>query len=145
MLMGSEVVVSTEENLQRAINRHLELLVRAGNLTQRILDLARGQSYRAVTGELENRERLINIVFEVQKKIERSVKIIPPSVYSDVIDQRIKNWQREVDGWVECIVEVDREILECLNYGKNQAKREISSTHKCQVVHKKYSLSLLKK
>ena len=143
--MGSEVVVSTEENLQRAINRHLELLARAGSLTQRILDLARGQSHRAVAGELENRERLVNIVFEVQKKIERSVKIIPPSVYSDVIDERIKNWQREVDGWVECIVEVDREILEYLDYAKNQAQQEISSTHKCQVVHKKYSLSLLKK
>ena len=136
---------SISTTLKCAVQRHLECLQKVVHLAQRMLQLAKKKNYNEVALESENRSRLINIVDSIQGKIERSVKTIPPEVYSEEIKLTIKQWQDELNRLAQVIFEVDQEILECLNHGKDQIKQELSSTYKSKIVHEKYIFSSTKK
>ena len=142
--MPSTPPSSTLKNLKTAIKRHLDLMGKAIHLTQSMVEAAKKDDHKALTKKSENRKRLVGLIGHIQEKIERSIKVIPQEVYSVKIESNIQRWQNKFNRAIQRILEMDQEILECLNSSKNKIKQELSSNYKNKVAHEKYNLSTLK-
>ena len=137
--------IGTEANLIKAVDSHLKMLNEAIKCSEQISKYAVEGDFQRVEAETMNRERLINIVGYVQGRIERAVKIIPPSVYNDKIAQTLNNWQEETSKAIKRITDIDTQVMELLKNSKQEVTKELGSVYKNKESHKGYNLNNVKR
>lgn len=118
---------STSENLKTAITTHLNMLDEVIKSSRSILAYSEKGDVQRLEAESNNRQRVINIVEYVQTRIEKSVKVIPPSVFNEEISQTLNNWQKSLGEKIQEIADIDNQLMRSIEANKNQIKDEISS------------------
>ena len=66
--MSEKIHPIIQDNIKHSIDNNLKILNKIICLSQAILGLSQEKNYQDITKELENRNRLINIVKYTQKK-----------------------------------------------------------------------------
>lgn len=121
------------------IQQHLSMLDLALKSSEQIKNHASREELDAVVNETENRERIINVVTALQRKIENSVNELDASnVTSDDINL-LKSWFNDLNIWSEKMLALDRETVELLGQQKDSTTREIAMIFKNKEVFKNYN------
>jgi hypothetical protein len=121
------------------IQQHLSMLDLALKSSEQIKNHASREELDAVVNETENRERIINVVTALQRKIENSVNELDASnVTSDDINL-LKSWFNDLNIWSEKMLALDRETVELLGQQKDSTTREIAMIFKNKEVFKSYN------
>jgi hypothetical protein len=121
------------------IQQHLSMLDLALKSSEQIKYHANREELDAVVNETENRERIINVVTALQRKIENSVNELDASnVTSDDINL-LKSWFNDLNIWSEKMLALDRETVELLGQQKDSTTREIAMIFKNKEVFKSYN------
>jgi hypothetical protein len=121
------------------IQQHLSMLDLALKSSELIKNHAGREELDAVVSETENRERVINIVTALQRKIENSVnELDASSITADDINL-LKSWFNDLNIWSEKMLALDRETVELLGQQKDSTTREIAMIFKNKEVFKSYN------
>lgn len=132
------------EFLENLINLHLKFLENAEHSSQQILRMAKEGQLNDLTEETTNRERIFNVIGQVQDKIDRSLKTLKVDEINNNYKDLLKSWKTKFDEKVNQINEIDQEILSLLDATKNQTTQEIATVHSNREKFKGYNLSNLK-
>ncbi len=132
------------EFLENLVSLHLKFLENAEHSSRQILKLAQANLLNDLTEETANRERVFNVVAQVQDKIDRSLKTLKVDEINSNYKDLIQNWKTQFDAIVSRINEIDQEILTVLIATKNQTTQEIATVHSNIEKFKGYNLSNLK-
>ncbi len=121
------------------IQQHLSMLDLAVKSSELIRNHASREELEAVVSETENRERIINVVTTLQRKIENNVNELDASnVTADDINL-LKSWFNDLNIWSEKMLALDRETVELLGQQKDSTTREIAMIFKNKEVFKSYN------
>lgn len=118
---------STAENLKEAIDTHLKMLDEVIKSSRLILSYSDQGDVDRIEAETKNRNRVINIVEYIQNRIEKSVKIIPPTVYNQEISQSLNNWQTSMADKIQTIADIDTQLIKSIEANKSEIRDEITS------------------
>ena len=129
----------TSDNLKRLCSRHLKMLKETFSCSKTILNYAVVSDLDNVIYEIENRERLINIVGYIQAKVESIISNEDSMTVAEVTS--IKDWNFYVDSELKKITECDNLILNVLEGNKSEISKEISKVFKSRLNVKKYNLT----
>jgi hypothetical protein len=130
--------------LFESIQQHLSLLDLALNSSANILFLASNQETDLVITETENRERLINVISELQHHIEQKISALNPVELQGDSIMILKSWFADLSIWSDKLIEMDKATVEYLNQQKEDTTKEIANIFKNKESHKGYSQSLKK-
>ena len=126
------------------IQQHLSMLELALKSSEQIKNHAAREELEAVVSETENRERIINVVAELQRKIENSINVIDASLVTAEDINILKSWFSDLGVWSEKMLALDRETVELLGQQKDNTTKEIAMIFKNKEVFKGYNHGLKK-
>lgn len=109
---------------------------------QRILRSCSEGTLEQVELLIENRERMLNQLAELQASIESEANQL---TLSDELLDLLRTWLNDLNLWVERFIEHDRSIILDLTHLKEQTTREIATIYKAREGHKGYNLKSVKK
>ena len=121
------------------IQQHLSMLDLALKSSELIKNHASREELDAVVNETENRERIINIVTALQRKIENNVNELDASAITADDINLLKSWFNDLNIWSEKMLALDRETVELLGQQKDSTTREIAMIFKNKEVFKSYN------
>ena len=90
------------------------------------------QDISRLENTLQNRERLINQLAELQGRIEGMAE----KIHLDTL----KEWYDDLSSWSEKIQSIDQQFIDSLTDEKNSLSEEISQLLKSKLLLKKYDL-----
>lgn len=143
--MENQNIKSTSENLKEAVATHLKMLDEAIKSSKLILNYSESDDVERLEAEAKNRQRVINIVEYIQNRIERSVKVIPPTVYNQEISQTLNKWQNDMAKKIQTIADIDRQLMTSITNAKEKISEELSSLQPGKKVMKGYNLNNVKR
>jgi hypothetical protein len=123
------------------IQAHLSLLELALQSTTRIKTFAQIQDIDNVANETDNRERIINIVSQIQHKIEKQIDLLVASDLSEDSLPILKSWFHDLAYWSDKMTNTDAETVEILANQKDETTKEIVTIFKNKELFKGYNLS----
>lgn len=94
--------------------------------------------------EVNNRERLINIIEELQFKIEERLNSFFTQESLEESTPIIKAWANDLGLWYEKIGKIDDEINYALERMKEETSKEIGIIYRSKESFKGYNLNTLK-
>jgi hypothetical protein len=121
------------------IQQHLSMLDLALKSSEQIKNHAGREELDGVVNETENRERIINIVTELQRKIENSINILDASAVTAEDINILKSWFSDLSNWSERMLALDRETVELLGQQKENTTKEIAMIFRNKEVFKSYN------
>ena len=110
-----------------------------------LLILETSRDRESVFSRIENRDRLLNIVFQIQERIEAMLNIIDPSFVNEELTSKTRNWVNNLTLAITQIEELDQRIMVKLSDEKSELAKEISFLFKNKEKFKGYNLSNVKK
>jgi hypothetical protein len=123
------------------IQAHLSLLDLALNSTMRIKAFALIQDLESVANETENRERIINIVGQIQHKVEKQIDTLTsPELMNDSLPI-LKSWFQDLAIWTDRMTAIDADTVELLADQKEETTKEIVTIFKNKELFKGYNLT----
>ena len=126
------------------IQAHLSLLEVALHTSAKIKFFANLGDIDQVISETENRERLVNIIGQIQSVIENKIQALgPQDMQEDSLDI-LKTWFNDLSNWSEKMIEIDRETVELLDQQKENTTKEIATIFKNKEMFKGYNHSAKK-
>lgn len=134
-----------KEQVILQIMQHLTMMDKVISSTIIINHHAISDDINKVISEIENRERLLNIVQQLQTRIEEKISELIPSDISISYMDILKCWNNEINIWIEKTNEIDQNTTEILENQKEETTKEISTIFKIQEKFKGYNLADLKK
>jgi hypothetical protein len=127
------------DTLWENIQLHLSMLDLAVNSSQKIKNAAKSDNLDHVVSETENRERIVNVVELIQKKVENQINLLHPhDITSDEL-LILKAWFQDLNMLAEKMVTIDREAVEYLSQQKEDTTKEIAMIYKNKEVFKSYN------
>lgn len=132
------------ENLFEDIQSHLCMLDLALKSTELIRCFAQTENLDAVVEETENRERIVNVITQLQRKIEDKINLIDASTVNREGIMILKSWFHDLSVWSENMICIDRETVELLAQQKDNAGKEIALVFKNKELFKGYNHELKK-
>jgi len=121
------------------IQQHLSMLDLAVSSSEQIKNFAKNENLEAVINETENRERIVNIVGQIQRNIEDQINILnPEEIAADGITI-LKSWFNDLNILTEKMLSLDKETVEYLSQQKQGAAKEISLIFKNKEIIKSYN------
>jgi hypothetical protein len=123
------------------IQAHLSLLELALQSTIRIKACAQIQDLDNVANETDNRERIINIVAQIQHKIEKQIDLLVATDLSEDSLPILKSWFQDLAHWSDKMTNIDTETVEILANQKDETTKEIVTIFKNKELFKGYNLS----
>lgn len=133
------------EKLSQLIMKHRELMDMGTVCTNRILKASGEGRVDQADRESENRERLVNVIGNVQSAIEKEIQAMPLEGDSVELVNLVKAWNNDIEHWLEKISCLDREIIESLQNEKTKTTKEIASAYQNREKFKGYNLNNVKK
>jgi hypothetical protein len=127
--------------LMENIQAHLALLDLALQSSARIKSFATKKDIDGVTSETENRERIINIVGQIQSKIERQIDALAPGDLTPDSLPILKSWFQDLAHWSDKMTAIDSDTIELLADQKEETTKEIGTIFKNKELFKGYNLS----
>ena len=121
------------------IQEHLSMLDLAVSSSEQIKKFAQNENLEAVINETENRERIVNIVGQIQRNIEDQINLLNPAeIPADGITI-LKSWFNDLSILTEKMLTLDKETVEFLSQQKQGAAKEISLIFKNKEIIKSYN------
>ena len=123
------------------IQTHLSLLELALQSSIRIKAFAEKEDLDNVAIETDNRERVVNIVSQIQQKIELQIDQLTPT---DLVEDSLpilKAWFQDLASISDKMMSVDAETIEVLAIQKEETTKEIVTIFKNKEMFKGYNLS----
>lgn len=114
-------------------------------LSMKIFEAAEQENESRLTLESNNRERLINIIDQIQSKTEIMIKALPSSSLGQEFIDVLILWSQEVANWVEDVDQIDQKILDKLYTLKESTTKEIATIFKSRQQFKGYNLNSVRK
>jgi len=125
------------ENMQE----HLGLLDLALNSSQKIQSFAKLEDLNGVINETENRERLVNIIGQVQQVIENQINQLNAAELKSDDIMILKSWFQDLSFWSDKMIDQDKETVELLGQQKENTTKEIAHLFKNKEMFKGYNNS----
>lgn len=126
------------------IQAHLSLLEMSLESSSKIKAYATMNDLDQVINETENRERLVNIIGQIQSGIERKIQALgPQDLQEDSLDI-LRSWFQDLAIWSEKMIENDKETVELLNQQKDDTTKEIATIFKNKESIKGYNHTVKK-
>ncbi|MBT3583296.1 MAG: hypothetical protein HN509_00200 [Halobacteriovoraceae bacterium] len=133
------------QNINKLIIRHLQYLEQAKQLTCQVLHLSSAEDIDPVFREIENRDRLVQIIRQAQSQIEEAIENLTPDKITRGFVQVVKSWQADTDFWAEKVNEMDMQVVANLEIAKRKTSNEIAQVFSNKSKIKGYNLNDLKK
>ena len=130
------------KNLNRNIFFHVHALKKVSRITRSIINLLEDRKVDEAITQINNRERLLNIVFELHRSIESGISNTNQFLNDDY--EFLKAWARDVETWSNNQAIQNEEIEVMLVSIKKETTAEIASIFDKKSRHKGYDLSNLK-
>ena len=127
------------EELFEKIQEHLSMLDLAVASSQKIRNYAANEQLEGVVSETENRERIVNIVTQIQRGVEEKINLLNPSDVNDEGILILKSWFHDLSVWSEKMLTLDRETVELLGQQKENTTKEIALIFKNKEMFKGYN------
>lgn len=126
------------------IQSHLSLLELALQSTAHIKACALREDLDNVANETENRERIINIVSQIQHKIEKQIDLLAaPDLMEDSLPI-LKSWFQDLATLSDRMTSIDAQTVEVLAKQKEETTKEIVTIFKNKEMFKGYNLAAKK-
>ena len=127
------------EVLFENIQEHLAMLDLAVLSSEKIRTFAKDENLIAVVSETENRERIVNIVTQIQRKVEEQINLINADEVSKDDVLILKSWFQDLSIQSEKMLTYDRETVEFLGQQKDDTTKEIALIFKNKEIFKGYN------
>ncbi|MDO9183026.1 MAG: hypothetical protein Q7U04_11490 [Bacteriovorax sp.] len=127
------------ETLFENIQNHLSMLDLAVHSSEQIRNFAKNDNLEAVVSETENRERIINIVTQIQRKVEEQINLLETASLSNNDILILKAWFQDLSIMSERMLVCDREAVEFLGQQKENTTKEIALIFKNKEIFKGYN------
>lgn len=127
------------ETLFDNIQEHLTMLDLAVGSSEKIRNFAKNENVDGVVSETENRERIVNIVALIQRKVEEQINILNPSDINQDGLLILKAWFHDLSILTERMLVCDRETVEYLGQQKDDTTKEIALIFKNKEIFKGYN------
>lgn len=127
------------ETLFENIQEHLTMLDLAVGSSEKIRNFAKNENIDGVVSETENRERIVNIVALIQRKVEEQINILNPSDINQDGLLILKAWFQDLSILTERMLVCDRETVEFLGQQKDDTTKEIALIFKNKEIFKGYN------
>lgn len=121
------------KNINTKFSLMYDLIAKALQLTQNILEKSEQQDINQVVSLLDQRERLINVI----QKLEKELNEIPKELHA-------KYWTDEITDSLDLIKKYDDQIILNLEAAKINTHNEIANTFQNKEKIKGYNLNNLK-
>ena len=131
-------------NVTLAIQKHLSLRDAALDVSSKVLFFAENHEIEAINLEIENRERLVNLISDTQAEIERMITALNPVELNSDDFTILKLWFADLAKWSDKMLNIDNATLELLDQQKEETGKEIGAIFKNKEFHKGYSSQLKK-
>lgn len=129
------MIASIFENIQE----HLSMLDLAVSCSEKIRNFAQNENVDGVVDETENRERIVNIVTQIQHKIEGQINHLHPADISSEELLVLKAWFQDLNVLSERMIKFDKETVEFLGQQKDDTTKEIALIFKNKEIFKSYN------
>ena len=133
------------EKIEYLILRHTDLMDMCTTCSKNMLRAALAGKVDEADQESVNRDRLVNIISEVQTSIENEIKATTLENDAEYLVSLVKAWSNDIELWLHSVGKLDQEILSALEDEKQKTTQEISSTFQNKEKIKGYNLSTVKK
>ena len=127
------------ELLFENIQEHLSMLDLAISSSRHIRNFAKNENLEGVVSETENRERLVNIVTKIQRKVEEQINLLETQSISKEGVLILKAWFQDLNIAAERMLAYDKETVELLAKQKNNTTKEIALVFKNKESFKGYN------
>ncbi len=127
------------EILFENIQEHLTMLDLAVYSSEKIKSFAKLENLDGVVSETENRERIVNIVTQIQRKVEEQINLLDVSQLSKDDVLILKAWFQDLGTQSDKMLAFDRETVEYLAQQKEDTTKEISLIFKNKEIFKSYN------
>lgn len=131
-------------SILESMQAHLSLLELALNTSAKIKFFASISDVDQVISETENRERLVNVIGQLQGIIETKISSLGPQDLQGDTISILKSWFNDLSIWSDKMIELDRETVELLNQQKEDTTKEIATIFKNKEMFKGYNHSAKK-
>jgi hypothetical protein len=121
------------------IQEHLSMLDLAVSSSEKIKKFAKNENLEAVINETENRERIVNIVGQIQRNIEDQINLLNPEEIPVDGISILKSWFHDLTILSEKMLSIDKETVDFLSQQKEGAAKEISLIFKNKEIIKSYN------
>ncbi len=132
------------DTLFSLIQLHTDLMDRILIVTKRLFRAAKDNDIDNIEFESLNRERLINIIENVQMTIEEKLNSIFDESIKRELTPILNAWANDLGLWYETIGRIDDETTQGLEQFREETAREIAATYKGKESMKGYNLNQLK-
>lgn len=129
------------DELFENIQEHLGLLDVALHCSQKISSLAQLEDLDGVVNETDNRERLVNIIGQVQQVIENQINQLNAAEIKAEEIMILKAWFQDLSIWSEKMIALDKVTVELLSQQKEDTTKEIAHIFKNKEMFKGYNNS----
>lgn len=123
------------------IQEHLSLLDHALSSSQKIQSFAKLEDLDGVVNETENRERLVNVIGQVQQVIENQINQLNAAELKSDDIMILKSWFQDLSIWSDKMIAHDKETVEFLGQQKENTTKEIAHIFKNKEMFKGYNNS----
>ena len=126
------------------IQEHLGLLDLALTSSQKIQSFAKLEELNGVVSETENRERLVNIIGQVQHVIENQINQLNAAEVTGEDILILNSWFQDLSLWSEKMIAYDKKTVDLLGQQKNDTTKEIAHLFKNKEMFKGYNATAKK-
>ncbi len=126
------------------IQEHMAMLDLALKSSEQIRNFAKEENLDGITLETENRERLVNIVTQIQQKVEDKINQLNAAEINQEGILILKSWFQDLNNWSEKMLAFDRETVELLAQQKENTTKEIALIFTNKELFKGYNHGLKK-
>ncbi len=123
------------------IQEHLGLLDLALLSSQKITSFAQLEDLDGVVNETDNRERLVNVIGQVQQVIENQINQLNAAELKSEDIMILKSWFQDLSQWSDKMITHDKETVEFLSQQKESTTKEIAHLFKNKEMFKGYNNS----
>lgn len=142
MNFNKNTTQSTYDRILELIMQHLYHTKIIQKTSSDLFHCIEKQQLNLLTHHLENRHRLINILADLQEKIESAISIIPYDNLKEINDI-FSSWKREFTFYLLKITDLDHQIIGGIENLKKNTSEEIAIVFKAKEQLKKYNLNNL--
>lgn len=128
--------------LEKNIFFHVDALKKVSILSNEILKELQGKNVDLALDMIQNRERLLNIVFKLHEAIESDISQLTSTPDEEI--KFYKAWAQDVNNWSQEQSQKNDQIEELLMMIKAETTMEIASIFDKKSRHKGYDLNNLK-
>lgn len=127
------------EKLFDNIQEHLSMLDLAVHSSEKVRNFAKNEDLEGVVNETENRERLVNIVAQIQRSVEEQINLLDAGDISADGILILKAWFQDLNTWSERMLSCDKQTVEYLGQQKENTTKEIALIFKNKEIFKGYN------